>query len=189
MSNIAYLISVIFTALGGLAGLSGFTSLFRTTKEAKDTTVELKITTLEDRLEELGRTMRSAARLLNQVEAEIQVRSASAERLKEEAQTAENLVKLNQEQRDAIAKLVRNEIGVETKKVTRQSYTTTSLDQEVVEFVGGCVKPGLRLDREVGSFGRSWRRRPLVFSLLPRCRGSSFSASPPSFRILIEHDE
>lgn len=71
--------------------------------------------------------MSSAARLLNQVEAEIQARSASAERLKEEAQAAENLANLNQAQRDAIAKLVRNEIGVETKKATRQSYIASAL--------------------------------------------------------------
>jgi CHASE1-domain containing sensor protein len=118
------LTQAVIAVLTVVASLFGFILQRRV---ARSRTAEPKIATLEDRLEELGCTMRSAARLLNQVEAEIQARSASAERLKEEAQAAENLVKLNQAQRDAIAKLVRNEIGAETKKATRQSYIASAL--------------------------------------------------------------
>jgi VIT1/CCC1 family predicted Fe2+/Mn2+ transporter len=88
---------------------------------------KLNSSTLEDRLEQLGRTMRDAAKLLNQVQAEIEARSARAKNLKEEAQTAEELAKLNQAERDAIATLVRNEIGAETRKATRQSYIAGAL--------------------------------------------------------------
>lgn len=88
--------------------------------------------TLEQRLDALARTMRESSRLLQQVSAEIEVRAATAERLKDEAQTAEQLAKLNQAQAEAVAKLVGTVVGGESKRSTRQSVLAGALF-----FIGG----------------------------------------------------
>jgi hypothetical protein len=57
--------------------------------------------TLEERLEELSKSMRDSARLVEEVSTELDARAVTARRLKEEAETAEALAGLHKEQADA----------------------------------------------------------------------------------------
>lgn len=88
--------------------------------------------TLEQRLEALARTMRQSSRLLEQVTAELEVRATAAERLRRDAATAEQVAKLNQAERDAVAHLLRAELTTEARRSTRVAILTGLLF-----FVGG----------------------------------------------------
>jgi hypothetical protein len=46
-----------------------------------------------------------------------------------------------------------------------------ALAGSVVDLVGDVVEVGLAVDAQVGDFGKYWRRRPFMFSLVPRCQG------------------
>ncbi|HEX6472198.1 MAG TPA: hypothetical protein VF069_24105 [Streptosporangiaceae bacterium] len=76
--------------------------------------------TLEDRLKELGDSARQSARLLAEVEAEIDARAARAARLKRDAEDAEHILALTEQERHAVARLVRAEVGAEGRRNFRQ---------------------------------------------------------------------
>jgi hypothetical protein len=63
--------------------------------------------TLEKRLNDLGSLMRSAALVLEEVQAEIQTRVAVANTARQAAEEAERLAALNATQQQAVARLVR----------------------------------------------------------------------------------
>jgi VIT1/CCC1 family predicted Fe2+/Mn2+ transporter len=65
--------------------------------------------------------------LVEQVTAEIEARAATAERLKDEAQAAEQLAQLSKAERDAVARLVRAEVSDENRRSTRLSVVTSAL--------------------------------------------------------------
>ncbi len=90
--------------------------------------------TLESRLDELTATMRQSAKLIAQVEQELQARAATAERLKGEAATAESLMKLAENEREAVARLVRAEISAESRKSFR-----SGLRLNFLFFVAGAL--------------------------------------------------
>lgn len=77
---------------------------------------------LEDRLSDLGDLMRSSARVLEEVQAEIQARIALAEKAKRDAEEAEQLAQLNEAQRAALARLVRAEVSGEIASGGRRSF-------------------------------------------------------------------
>jgi TolA-binding protein len=83
--------------------------------------------TLEERIQALAETMRASGRLVEQVTAEIEARAATAERLKDEAQAAEQLAQLSKAERDAVARLVRAEVSDENRRSTRLSVVTSAL--------------------------------------------------------------
>jgi hypothetical protein len=65
---------------------------------------------LEDRIDELSKSMRDSARLVEQVSAELDVRAVTAKKLKEEADAAEALAGLHKEQTDAIRRMMDAEL-------------------------------------------------------------------------------
>jgi hypothetical protein len=84
-------------------------------------------TSLEQRLSELGLTMKQAAGLLTQVEAELEARAVRARTLQAAADEAENLAKLHAQEREAVARLVRGEIAMEGKRSARQQLVANLL--------------------------------------------------------------
>jgi len=77
--------------------------------------------TLENKLNDLSTSMKNSARLVQEVSAELEVRAATAERLKEEAATAEALAEMNKAQADAVRKLVNSEMGAASRKIRRDA--------------------------------------------------------------------
>jgi predicted ATP-dependent protease len=65
--------------------------------------------------------------LVEQVTAEIEARAATAERLRDEAQAAEQLAQLSKAERDAVARLVRAEVSDQNRKSTRLSFVASAL--------------------------------------------------------------
>jgi hypothetical protein len=94
-------------------------------------------TTLEDRLSDLGDLMRSSARVLEEVQAEIEARIALAERAKADAQDAEQLAQLNEAQRLALARLVRAEVSTEVSKDSRRSFWQSFAVNLIFFVLGG----------------------------------------------------
>jgi hypothetical protein len=77
--------------------------------------------TLEDRLDELSKSMRDSARLVEQVSSELDARAATARRLKEEAQAAEALAGLHKEQTEAVRRMVNAELAGATRSIRKDS--------------------------------------------------------------------
>jgi hypothetical protein len=78
-----------------------------------------RVPTLEDRLDQLSKTMKESAQLLEQVSSEIAARALAAERIKEEAYAAERLAAFNDEAREAVARLVRSEVKADSRHMFR----------------------------------------------------------------------
>ncbi|MGY1705511.1 hypothetical protein ACI79C_13150 [Geodermatophilus sp. SYSU D00697] len=125
----------VITALVGLI-VSFFAR--RTSAAAQQQVHEALISTpeatLENRLEDLARTMRTSARLLAQVSAEMEARSARAAELKSQVEEAERLAQLSQEDREAVARLFRAELAGETKIVSAAQWRANWLF-----FLGGVL--------------------------------------------------
>ncbi|TDW18833.1 hypothetical protein EV650_5429 [Kribbella kalugense] len=78
--------------------------------------------------------MRSSAELIEQITAEMEVRAATAASLKAEAEQAQQLASLHQEQQDAVMRAVRAEIGAEGKNAARQN-----LKANILFFLAGVL--------------------------------------------------
>ena len=65
--------------------------------------------------------MRSSAKLVEQVSAELDVRAATAKKLKEEADAAEALAAINKEQADAIRRLMDTELEGAARRIRKDS--------------------------------------------------------------------
>ncbi len=117
LSNLAALGTVGVSLLAGVVGF-----ILQSTIRPN-----VAVPTLEERLKDLGQTMRTSAELLTTVQAEIEARAARAERLAEEVQTAERLAELNKAERDAVARLVRAEIAGESKRSARRDLLINGL--------------------------------------------------------------
>jgi hypothetical protein len=103
--------------IGWLSVIGAVLSLWATKRAARPSP-----TKLEDRLADLGDTMRSAALLLEEVQAEIQTRIALAEKAKLDADEADQVAQLNEAQRVAVARLVRAELASEVSHGTKRSF-------------------------------------------------------------------
>lgn len=77
--------------------------------------------TLDQRLDELSKSMRNSARLVEQVSAELEARAAAARTLEEEAKAAEALAALNKDQADAVRRLLGAELAGAGKRIRRDS--------------------------------------------------------------------
>jgi hypothetical protein len=65
---------------------------------------------LEDRLAELADAMRKSSELVTEVEAALQAREAAVERLRAEAETAQQIKDMTEEQQQAVANVLRAEV-------------------------------------------------------------------------------
>lgn len=94
--------------------------------------------TLEQRLTDLGDLMQSSAQILEQVQAEIQARTALAAKAKQDAEEAQHVAQLNEAQRAAVARLVRAELAGEVAKTSRRSFWQGFVINFLF-FIGGAV--------------------------------------------------
>lgn len=77
--------------------------------------------TLENRLEELSKSMRNSARLVEQVSAELDARAATAKKLQEEAAAAQALADMNKAQGEAIRHLIDTELEGSERRIRRDA--------------------------------------------------------------------
>jgi uncharacterized protein YicC (UPF0701 family) len=115
VEDLVSITAAIVSALG--SGVAGVIAAWLQSRRREGPEVKAS---LEERLSELGDNLRDSARLLTEVEAEIEARAARAERLKREADDAERLAALAASERDAVARLVRAEIGAEGRRSLRR---------------------------------------------------------------------
>ncbi|GLI00669.1 hypothetical protein [Phytohabitans aurantiacus] len=66
---------------------------------------------LEERLEELADTMQKSSALVTEVEAALRARQAAVEKLKTEAETARQIKDMTEQQRTAVATILRSEVA------------------------------------------------------------------------------
>ena len=76
---------------------------------------------LEDRIDELSKSMRDSARLVEQVSAELDARAVMAKKLKEEADAAKALAGLYKEQTDAIRRMMDAQLTSAARGIRRDS--------------------------------------------------------------------
>jgi biopolymer transport protein ExbB/TolQ len=113
-----------------VAGLSSLAILLRSRAELLKP--EISQGTLEERLEELSGSMRQSAKLVQQVEAELDARAATARRLKEEADTAEAIAAIHKDQADAIRRMMDAELTTAAKRIR-----SDSIKIGILSFVAG----------------------------------------------------
>jgi HEAT repeat protein len=118
----ANVLGLIFALVGSVAGVAAtvFAGLgLRRSARPSEEIVSQK--TLEDRLEELSKSMRNSAKIVEQVSAELDVRAATAKKLKEEADAAQALAEVNKDQVDAIRRLMDTELEGTARRIRRDS--------------------------------------------------------------------
>jgi methyl-accepting chemotaxis protein len=76
---------------------------------------------LDERLDRMANSIRSSARLVEEMSAELEVRAAAARELEEKAKEAEALAALNKDQADAVQRLVDASVGNARKGIRRDS--------------------------------------------------------------------
>ena len=115
------LLPTVLAMLGFVGALASFIASFLA-QRTRGPTKSQPEQTLEERLSDLGDLMRSSARLLEQIQSEIQARIALATKAKQDADEAERIAQLNEAQRIAVARLVRAELAGEVAKTSRRSF-------------------------------------------------------------------
>ncbi|GAA3937277.1 hypothetical protein Aau02nite_78880 [Amorphoplanes auranticolor] len=78
---------------------------------------------LEDRLQELAGSMKKSSELVAEVEAALDARRAAVDQLRLEAETAQQIKDMSDEQRIAVANVLRAEVAREGKKTLWQGAT------------------------------------------------------------------
>ncbi|OWV04722.1 hypothetical protein B5D80_19720 [Micromonospora wenchangensis] len=108
--------NVAQAALGILNPLAGrliFDDISRLLKKPSDSG-------LEERLKELGASMQQSSQLIAEIEGGLKIREAAVEKLKQEAQTARNIKDMTDQQRAAVAAVLRTEVAREGRKTLWQ---------------------------------------------------------------------
>lgn len=100
------------------AGVVAFRRTTRATSQATEVPTQK---TLEGRLDELSKSMRHSARLVEQVSAELDARAATARRVNEEAEVAKALAELHREQADAVRRMLDAELKTAARGIRRDS--------------------------------------------------------------------
>jgi hypothetical protein len=123
VTEIASLLAGIVSALAAAAsGIVAAVVARRTTRrQAAELEGHVAPTTLEERLDELSKSMRQSARLVEQVSSELEARAATARRLQEEARTAEALATMHKEQADAVRRMLDAELVTQAKRIRGDS--------------------------------------------------------------------
>jgi hypothetical protein len=96
---------------------------------------------LEERLDELSKSMRQSARLVEQVSAELDARAATARQLEEQAATAEALAALHKEQADAVRRVIDSVLAAQAKGIRRDTIWISA----VAFLAGGLLTLGVTL--------------------------------------------
>jgi hypothetical protein len=117
--------SVIIGAGALVSAVAGalitFGLLRRSTQALSKTEDAASQTTLEERLDELSKSMRRSARLVEQVSAELDARAATARQLQKDADTAQALAALHKDQADAIRRTIDAELATAANRIRSDS--------------------------------------------------------------------
>jgi TolA-binding protein len=105
LERVASIAAPLFAATGaGLVAVAVSTAFFdRADRNGKQAD-------LAGRIEELTRSLNSAARSVSEIEREIHARQQLVARLREDAETAKNLATINEQQAQAIAQALRGQL-------------------------------------------------------------------------------
>lgn len=76
---------------------------------------------LDERLDQMAKSIRDSAHLVEEMSAELEVRAAAARELEEKAREAEALAALNRDQAQAVQRLVDTSVGNARKGIRRDS--------------------------------------------------------------------
>jgi hypothetical protein len=125
LASISSTPAAIFSAVGAaVVGVTGAVSAFLAglvSRRRTDLESRVAQATLEERLDELAKSMRQSARLVEQVSSELDARAATARRLQEEAKKAEALAALHRDQADAIRRMLDAELATQAKRIRGDS--------------------------------------------------------------------
>ena len=125
--------SDLFAILGLLISIIGIPVAFmlarRVSERAQDATSQKS---LEERLDELSKSMRDSARLVAEVSAELTARAATAKRLKEEAETAEALASMHKTQAEAVRRMMDVELATAARRIRSDTIKIS-----IISFVAG----------------------------------------------------
>jgi hypothetical protein len=76
---------------------------------------------VEERLDELSRSMQESAQVVTQISAELEARAMAAKQLQEDAKAAEALAGMHKEQVEAIRRLMDAEFAASERRIRRDS--------------------------------------------------------------------
>jgi septal ring factor EnvC (AmiA/AmiB activator) len=115
------MVSILATVTIALSALWLTWATFRNTLRATEAENRIAQTTLEDRLDELAESMRESARLVEQVESELEARAATARSLQENVEDAKAFLALHPEAEDAIHRMLGAELVTQAKGIRRDA--------------------------------------------------------------------
>jgi methyl-accepting chemotaxis protein len=118
--------SIATAALTALAtvgsGLAALYVTWTTIRQARSRTKEVAPEqTVEERLDELSKSMRRHAQLVTQISAELEARALNAKQLQQDAKAAEALAGIHKEQADAIRQLMDSELACSERRIRRDA--------------------------------------------------------------------
>jgi hypothetical protein len=99
-----------------------------------ETRTRTPITTIEQRIEELSTNLHLSAHIVEEVEAELKLRSAALEQLKEESEANRRIAELNAEQAAAVNALVKSTLTLAQEEGRRRSRWV-----DILIFIAGLV--------------------------------------------------
>jgi C4-dicarboxylate-specific signal transduction histidine kinase len=114
-------LTAIVTALAALAASAQATVLRRRLRRELPEELQQAEPTLEGRLDELKDLTGRLSRLTVQVTTELGAREATAQRLRKEAEDAEALAALHQDQADAVRRMIDAELATSRRDIRRDS--------------------------------------------------------------------
>ncbi len=134
-----------WTVIGSVAGVVAFVAaivalipLARAGRELVPPLPAEAQATLDERLDRLSGSLRESARLVEEVSAELDARAVMARQLERQAQDARALAAQNEEQVEAVRRLLRSEMQAELATAERHIFRD-SLRVAIASFVLGAA--------------------------------------------------
>jgi methyl-accepting chemotaxis protein len=129
-------VTVILSGIGAVATLAGvivaFWQLRFQGRPSRVTRERQPPQSLDERLDQMAKSIRNSARLVEEMSAELEVRATAARELEEKAKEAEALAALNKDQAEAVQRLVDASVGSARKGIRRDSIVIG-----IASFVAG----------------------------------------------------
>lgn len=119
--------ATVAALVGGVVAAIQAAAVFRSGRAQSMTQAAIEEESLEDRVRVLIRLLGQSSDLLSQVSAEIDARAATATRRMQEAAQAQELADLRKEEREAVAQLVRAEVGAAARRSSRRALLANVL--------------------------------------------------------------
>jgi hypothetical protein len=134
VSQVDQIVSALAALLGGLVTAGASYLTYRAAKDSEPQPPSERTLTLEDRIDLLQQQMKASAILIEQISAEMDARAKTAASLKAEAEQAQQLASLHEEQQKAVVRAVRAEMTSESKRTARRNLVAN-----IMFFLGGVL--------------------------------------------------